>query len=92
MNVDGGDADAGLPGSCRADPTLPAGPGESCRTRSCAAGLYCDSDKSCEYLHLLYGSCDASDPGCLPGLTCDPDTRRCVTGIVCLAPDAGSSD
>jgi hypothetical protein len=85
-NSDGG-ADGGLSATCVADPTLPAGPHESCQSRSCAGGLYCTRDRSCEYLRGLGGECDPEDSGCAPGLTCS--NGRCQASTSC-AVDGGA--
>jgi hypothetical protein len=67
QSCDGG-GDGGV--TCRSDPTLPAGPRESCDTRACADGLYCSSSRRCEYQHGFAAACDTDDPGCAPGLDC----------------------
>jgi hypothetical protein len=85
----GGSSDGGLDGTCRADPSLPAGPHESCEQRSCAAGLYCTRGHSCEYQRLLGGDCDPDDSGCLPGLDCTDDRCR-PPSPSCAPPDAGT--
>ncbi len=91
-NLDGGNADAGLPGICLAGPPLPGGPREPCTDGKCAAGLYCSSSMTCQWLRLRGGNCTPSDDGCAPGLTCDGTAQRCESSLVCPIPDGGTRD
>jgi hypothetical protein len=92
---DGGNPDAGLPGTCRADPTLPAGPHEGCSERACQDGLFCNHAKTCEYQRLLAGSCTIAEASCADGLACDPVDNRCKPPqmtTMCVRPDLGVVD